>query len=126
MKLVALHALAALLGFGPSSPEPVGDQLPVDLMEQTTAHPFWTLAPDRVAMFDRLAGCESGGNWAIETGNGYSGGIQFSLSSWRAVGGTGRPSGAPREEQIWRGHLLQQEGGWAHWPGCARKFGWIG
>ena len=43
-------------------------------------------------VWDRLAQCESGGNWAINTGNGYYGGLQFSLGTWRAYGGTGLPS----------------------------------
>lgn len=74
--------------------------------------------------WDRLAGCESGGDWAIDTGNGYYGGIQFSLSSWRAVGGTGYPHQHPRTEQIHRGRLLWQQGGWAHWPACSSRLGY--
>lgn len=81
--------------------------------------------PNDTASWDRLAQCESGGNWSINTGNGYSGGIQFSLSSWRAVGGTGYPHEHSREEQIHRGRLLWEQGGWSHWPGCSRSFGWI-
>lgn len=77
------------------------------------------------ACWDRLAGCESGGNWAINTGNGYYGGLQFALSSWRAVGGTGYPHEHPRAEQIRRARLLHASGGWQHWPGCSRSFGWL-
>ncbi len=51
-------------------------------------------------VWDRLAQCESGGNWAINTGNGYYGGLQFSLGTWRAYGGTGLPSQHSRETQI--------------------------
>jgi uncharacterized protein YabE (DUF348 family) len=51
-------------------------------------------------VWDRLAQCESGGNWAINTGNGYYGGLQFSLGTWRAHGGTGLPSQHSRETQI--------------------------
>lgn len=75
--------------------------------------------------WDQLAGCEASGDWSANTGNGYYGGIQFSLSSWQAVGGTGYPHEASRSEQIRRGQLLWEQGGWRHWPGCARKFGWI-
>jgi len=74
-------------------------------------------------VWDQLARCESGGNWAINTGNGYYGGLQFSLSSWRAVGGTGYPHQASREEQIARGKMLQARQGWGAWPACTRKMG---
>ena len=67
-------------------------------------------------VWDRLAECEAGGNWAINTGNGYYGGLQFSLSSWRAVGGTGRPHEHSRAEQIHRGELLRDRQGWGAWP----------
>ena len=80
--------------------------------------------PNDPASWDRLAQCESGGNWAINTGNGYYGGLQFSLSSWQAVGGTGYPHEHPRETQIEMGRRLYNQGGWAHWPGCTRSFGW--
>lgn len=73
--------------------------------------------------WDRLAQCESGGNWAINSGNGYYGGIQFSLSSWRGVGGTGYPHEHSREEQIKRGEMLRAQGGWRHWPACSKKLG---
>jgi hypothetical protein len=75
------------------------------------------------SVWDRLAECESGGNWAINTGNGYYGGLQFSLSSWRAVGGTGYPHQASRETQIAMGERLRAEQGWAAWPACSRKLG---
>ena len=80
--------------------------------------------PANPAAWDRLAQCESGGNWAINTGNGYYGGIQFSLSSWQAVGGTGYPHEHSRETQIAMGQRLWQQGGWAHWPGCSRQLGY--
>lgn len=75
------------------------------------------------SVWDQLARCESGGNWAINTGNGYYGGLQFSLGSWRGVGGAGLPSQASREEQIARGQMLQARQGWGAWPACARKLG---
>src|ERR1700712_2745243 len=51
-------------------------------------------------VWDKIAQCESGGNWGINTGNGYAGGLQFSPSTWRASGGPGSAPGASREEQI--------------------------
>lgn len=75
------------------------------------------------SVWDRLAACEAGGNWAINTGNGYYGGLQFSLGSWRAVGGQGLPSQASKAEQIKRGQMLQARQGWGAWPACSAKLG---
>lgn len=75
------------------------------------------------SVWDRLAQCESGGNWSINTGNGYYGGLQFTLSTWRGVGGSGYPHQASREEQIARGQILQARSGWGQWPACAAKLG---
>jgi hypothetical protein len=74
-------------------------------------------------VWDRLAQCESGGNWRINTGNGYYGGVQFSLSSWRAVGGAGYPHQASKAEQIVRAEKLKAKQGWGAWPACTRKLG---
>ncbi len=73
--------------------------------------------------WDALARCEAGGNWSINTGNGYYGGLQFSLSSWRAVGGSAYPHQASRVEQIQRGDRLQKLQGWGAWPSCSRQLG---
>ncbi|MDO5728271.1 MAG: transglycosylase family protein [Actinomycetaceae bacterium] len=70
-----------------------------------------------------LAQCESGGNPATNTGNGYYGLYQFSASTWRAVGGSGLPSDASAAEQTQRAQILQQRAGWGQWPACARKLG---
>lgn len=74
-------------------------------------------------VWDRLAQCESGGNWAINTGNGFYGGLQFSLSSWQAVGGSGYPHQASKAEQIARAQKLQSMQGWGAWPACSAKLG---
>lgn len=75
-------------------------------------------------VWDALAQCESGGNWAINTGNGYYGGLQFSASTWRAYGGTGLPHQHSRETQIAIATKLRNaEGGYGAWPGCAAKLG---
>jgi hypothetical protein len=73
--------------------------------------------------WDRVAQCESGGRWDINTSNGYYGGLQFTLSSWRAVGGTGYPHQASRDEQIYRADRLWEIQGWNAWPACAAKLG---
>lgn len=83
-------------------------------------------APPRAggSVWDALAQCESGGNWSINTGNGFFGGLQFSLQSWRGVGGTGYPHQHSRAEQILRAERLLAIQGWgAAWPGCSRQLG---
>ena len=79
------------------------------------------------SVWDRLAQCESGGNWAINTGNGYYGGIQFDASTWRAYGGTQYaplPHQATREQQIAVATKMRDaRGGYGAWPACARKLG---
>jgi hypothetical protein len=75
-------------------------------------------------VWDRLANCESGGNWHINTGNGYYGGLQFSLGTWRSYGGTGLPSQHSRETQIAVATRLRNaQGGYGAWPACAAKLG---
>lgn len=71
-----------------------------------------------------LAQCESGGNWSINTGNGYFGGLQFSLSSWKWVGGSGYPHQASRAEQIRRAEKLLSLQGWGAWPACSSRLGY--
>jgi hypothetical protein len=75
------------------------------------------------SVWDKLAQCESGGNWSINTGNGYYGGLQFSLSTWRAYGGSGMPNEASREQQIAIAKKLQADAGWGAWPACSSKLG---
>ncbi len=74
-------------------------------------------------VWDRLAQCESGGNWAINTGNGYYGGLQFSLSTWRAYGGSGYPHQASRSTQISIAQRVLAAQGWGAWPACSARLG---
>jgi uncharacterized protein YabE (DUF348 family) len=75
-------------------------------------------------VWDRLAQCEAGGNWATNTGNGYYGGLQFSLGTWRAYGGSGLPSSASRETQIAIATKVRNaSGGYGAWPACAASLG---
>ncbi|HXY65373.1 MAG TPA: transglycosylase family protein [Mycobacterium sp.] len=71
--------------------------------------------------WDAIAACESGGNWGINTGNGYSGGLQFTPSTWRANGGWGSPNGASREEQIRVAENVLRTQGIGAWPVCGRR-----
>jgi hypothetical protein len=80
--------------------------------------------PNDPATWDRLARCEAGGNWARNSGNGYYGGLQFSLSTWRSVGGPGYPHQASRETQIEMGRRLYASSGWRAWPSCSRQLGY--
>jgi len=77
--------------------------------------------------WDQLAQCESGGDWSINTGNGFSGGVQFLRSTWLAMGGGEfAPDAylASKAEQIVVAERLVAVSGWGAWPGCTRKFGW--
>ena len=75
-------------------------------------------------VWDALAQCESGGNWAINTGNGYYGGLQFNLGTWQAYGGSGLPSQNSRETQIAIATKVRDaSGGYGAWPGCAASLG---
>jgi nucleoid-associated protein YgaU len=78
------------------------------------------------ATWDALAQCESGGNWAINTGNGYSGGLQFSPTTWAAYGGTGSAADTSREQQIAVAEQVQAGQGWGAWPSCAAQLGLSG
>lgn len=91
--------------------------------------PGYTSTPSGTVIVDgvwlQLAQCESSGDWAINTGNTFYGGLQFTLSSWRAVGGAGYPHQAHPMEQIARADYLQRIQGWQAWPACAGKLGLI-
>ena len=71
--------------------------------------------------WDAVASCESGGNWHIATGNGYYGGLQFTMSTWRANGGKGSPHQASREEQIRVANNVLKTQGIRAWPVCGRR-----
>ncbi|HEX7306391.1 transglycosylase family protein [Lentzea sp.] len=80
------------------------------------------------AVWDRLVQCEAGGNWAINTGNGYYGGLQFAKSTWDAYGGNAYaafPHQATREQQIAIATKLRdgRGGTYSAWPGCRAKLG---
>lgn len=71
------------------------------------------------SIWDKIASCESGGNWAANTGNGYYGGLQFNLGTWASYGGTGRPDQQSREAQIAVAErVAAASGGYGAWPVC--------
>lgn len=76
--------------------------------------------------WDALAQCESGGNWAINTGNGFYGGVQFDQNTWERQGGlryASRADLATREEQIAIATVTQASQGWGAWPVCSGRVG---
>jgi hypothetical protein len=106
--------------------------VPMEATLVTIATPRPVPAPARVvtyagdSVWDDLARCESGGNWAINTGNGYYGGLQFSHDTWHAYGGgefAEYPHLATREEQIAVAERLHAVRGFQPWPACRLKLG---
>jgi hypothetical protein len=74
------------------------------------------------SVWDAIAACESGGNWATNTGNGYYGGLQFDLSTWHAYGGSGRPDQNSRAAQIAVAErVAAARGGYGAWPVCGSR-----
>lgn len=144
-----MHALATLLAFvmaasapgvieeptsypvptvAPGESPPAGDWVPEATDGAFVAlHPFWTIPGPELAILEALARCES--HWGLPTYDGvsgtgrYRGPLQFSVESWRGVGGDGDPADATWEETAWRGHLLHASQGWGAWPACSRRLG---
>lgn len=91
--------------------------------------PVVTYTPSAVSdgsVWDRLAQCESGGNWAINTGNGFYGGVQFDRGTWLSNGGGAyAPTAdlATRDQQIAIASKVQAARGWSPWPACSARLG---
>jgi uncharacterized protein YabE (DUF348 family) len=78
------------------------------------------------SIWDAISSCEAGGNWAINTGNGFYGGVQFDQGTWEASGGlrfAPRADLATREEQIAVASVTQSRQGWGAWPVCGGRAG---
>lgn len=115
--------------------------VPIEPTTTTTATTVFYVAPEPVVVetvtpgedrWDRLAQCETGGNWSTNTGNGFGGGLQFAhspgWSTWLSYGGgeyAPHPWEASRVQQIAVAELVLADAGWRAWPGCARMFGWL-
>ena len=80
-----------------------------------------TANADSGVNWDAVAACESGGNWAINTGNGYYGGLQFTMGTWHANGGSGSPHNASRSEQIRVANNVLKSQGIGAWPSCGGR-----
>ena len=101
----------APVGFDPNVPPPPAPDAP----PPPPVHKAYSVN------WDAIAQCESGGNWAINTGNGFSGGLQFTSSTWHANGGSGSPQNASREEQIRVAENVLHSQGIGAWPVCGRR-----
>jgi Transglycosylase-like domain len=89
-------------------------------------HPAPAPAPRSTGVWDRIAQCESGGNWSINVGNGYYGGLQMLGATWRNYGGTvfaPRADLATRAQQIVVAERIKADVGYGAWPACSRKLG---
>ncbi len=93
------------------------------------AVPLMLATPAQAAshrQWDRLASCESGGNWRANTGNGYYGGLQFSRRTWTAFGGRAyarTANDATRLQQIAIAERVLHVQGWKAWPTCSKRAG---
>jgi hypothetical protein len=115
---VALAQLAAAKAAAPAPARPV-------IVEPVTA-PASAPTPAPTASGDvwaELRDCESGGNYAEDTGNGFYGAYQFAPSTWTGLGYPGLPSDAPPAVQDAAAQQLQARSGWGQWPGCSAKLG---
>jgi len=110
-------------GSAPAAPAPAPQPVAAPAPAPEPAPAPAPAAASGNTVWDQLAQCESSGNWSINTGNGYYGGLQFSLSSWQAAGGTGNPADASREEQIRVAENLLAMQGWGAWPACSAELG---
>jgi hypothetical protein len=81
----------------------------------------WSVVRPYNAKLNRMAKCESGGRWFIATGNGFYGGLQFTYSTWRSVGGRGYPHNNSVMEQKYRAVLLIKRAGYRPWPVCGYR-----
>jgi uncharacterized protein YabE (DUF348 family) len=102
-----------LVGTKPKPEEPTADETPT------------TPSTGDTGAWDRIAECESGGNWSINSGNGYYGGLQFDHGTWAAYGGTAyatNANGASKAQQIAIAEKVKADrGGYGAWPVCGKK-----
>ncbi len=118
----APSATTTIATTAPKAPAPASSKTPEAAGGNTVAAPG--LADSRV--WDALAQCESGGNWAINTGNGLYGGLQLDRGAWLSNGGATYaplPSDATRQQQILIAEKVRADRGFSPWSSCARKLG---
>jgi hypothetical protein len=100
-----------------ATPAPVIETKPVARTASYTTMRRRVVRPYR-AKLNRMAWCESSGRWWLSTGNGYYGGLQFTLRTWRSVGGWGYPHRNTKLEQMYRAVRLIRRAGYSPWPVC--------
>lgn len=106
------------------SAEVTKSPVPAIVKVGTKAQPAATNFAGGNTVWDALAQCEAGGNWAANTGNGYYGGLQFNLGTWHAYGGSGYPNQASRAQQIAIAEKVRAaSGGYGAWPACSARLG---
>ena len=76
-----------------------------------------------VARWQGVADCEAGGNWHINTGNGHYGGLQFSIGTWEAYGGSGMPHQQAAWKQAQVAERVRNDTGLGAWPHCGARYG---
>jgi uncharacterized protein YabE (DUF348 family) len=106
-----------------SSPSPSRSSSSSRSSRSSSSHRSSAPSVSSGSVWDKIAKCESGGNWSISTGNGFYGGLQFTLSTWHAYGGSGMPNHASRNQQIAVAKRVQAGQGWGAWPACTAKLG---
>jgi hypothetical protein len=120
-QLVAEKMAACVPGAGASAPQglPTNGGL-VSVVQRTVSAPAGGVSGD---VWARLRQCESGGNYATNTGNGFYGAYQFTQSTWTGLGYPGRPDLAPPAMQDEAAQKLQARSGWGQWPACSAALG---
>lgn len=113
--ILAVGAPLALAGTANAAPETTAAVAPA-----AAAAPTQSVA---TSTWEKLAQCESGGDWNINTGNGFSGGLQFTPSTWQSFGGEGKAHNASKSEQIRVAENVLDAQGWDAWPACSEKLG---
>ena len=113
--ILAFGAPLALAGTANAAPETTAPVAPA-----AAAAPTQSVS---TSTWDKLAQCESGGDWSTNTGNGFSGGLQFTPSTWKAYGGEGSPKNASKSEQIQVAEKVLDGQGWKAWPSCSKQLG---
>lgn len=122
--VVGAVAVAGVVAIARTTAAPAAAQAPAQVTNPAPAPAAVdSAAVTRSARWDRLAHCESSGNWAADTGNGFSGGLQLTRSTWRAYGGRGEARDATREEQITVAERVLADQGWKAWPACSAELG---
>jgi hypothetical protein len=114
-----MTALAAVLALAAGPTPACEDRCVERVRERQRIHHMRSVVAPHRAWFERVARCESGGDWHTNTGNSFYGGLQFTLGSWRAVGGRGYPHKASKLRQMYAGVRLLRAQGPGAWPVCS-------